>query len=168
MKKLGFMTLLLLSGAALAASPKDTLVIQESSDIPTLDPGIAYDTSSGSFIENIYEGLWTYKGASLTALATAIHVRLHVVLAEAIRRRERLLDARDEGGPREIIAECPTIDVPLARAGLDVDAADSLLAAADRMRDLRVEHVLLRLGFREGQRPGALRGVRVLGAWIDA
>ena len=68
MKKLGFMTLLLLSGAALAASPKDTLVIQESSDIPTLDPGIAYDTSSGSFIENIYEGLWTYKGASLTAL----------------------------------------------------------------------------------------------------
>lgn len=76
MKKLGFMTLLLLSGAALAATPKDTLVIQESADIPTLDPGVTYDTASGQFTENIYETLWTYKGSSLRTfdplLATAI------------------------------------------------------------------------------------------------
>ena len=76
MKKLGFMTLLLLSGAALAATPKDTLVIQESADIPTLDPGVTYDTASGQFTENIYETLWTYKGSSLRAfdplLATAV------------------------------------------------------------------------------------------------
>jgi peptide/nickel transport system substrate-binding protein len=76
MKKLGLMTLLLLSGAALAATPKDTLVIQESADIPTLDPGVTYDTASGQFTENIYETLWTYKGSSLRAfdplLATAV------------------------------------------------------------------------------------------------
>lgn len=69
MKKLGLITtLLLLGSAALAATPKDTLVIQESADIPTFDPAIAYDTASGEFIENIYEGLWTYKGASLREL----------------------------------------------------------------------------------------------------
>ena len=76
MKKLGLMTLLLLSGAALAATPKDTLVIQESADIPTLDPGVTYDTASGQFTENIYETLWTYKGSSLRAfdplLATSV------------------------------------------------------------------------------------------------
>ncbi len=76
MKKLGFITLLLLGGAAMAATPKDTLVIQESADIPTLDPGVTYDTASGQFTENIYETLWTYKGSSLRAfdplLATAV------------------------------------------------------------------------------------------------
>jgi len=70
------MTLLLLSGAALAATPKDTLVIQESADIPTIDPGVTYDTASGQFTENIYETLWTYKGSSLRAfdplLATSV------------------------------------------------------------------------------------------------
>ena len=77
MKKLGLITtLLLLGSAALAASPKDTLVIQEAADIPTLDPGVTYDTASGQFTENIYETLWTYKGSSLRAfdplLATAV------------------------------------------------------------------------------------------------
>lgn len=77
MKKLGLLTsLLLVGGVAFAATPKDTLVIQESADIPTLDPGVTYDTASGQFTENIYETLWTYKGASLREfeplLATAI------------------------------------------------------------------------------------------------
>ena len=77
MKKLGLITtLLLLGSAALAATPKDTLVIQESADIPTMDPGVTYDTASGQFTENIYETLWTYKGSSLRAfdplLATAV------------------------------------------------------------------------------------------------
>jgi peptide/nickel transport system substrate-binding protein len=77
MKKLGLVTTMLLLGSvALAASPKDTLVIQEAADIPTMDPGVTYDTASGQFTENIYETLWTYKGSSLRnlepMLATAI------------------------------------------------------------------------------------------------
>ncbi|WP_019007976.1 ABC transporter substrate-binding protein [Deinococcus aquatilis] len=45
-----------------------TLVIQESADIPTLDPGTSYDTGSGQVVENLYETLLTYKGNSLTEL----------------------------------------------------------------------------------------------------
>ena len=59
---------LLLCGSALAASPRDTLVIQSSSDIPTLDPGGTYDTASGAIVENLYETLLTYRGNSLTRL----------------------------------------------------------------------------------------------------
>lgn len=44
----------LLLGSALAASPRDTLVIQTSSDLPTLDPGGTYDTASGAVVENLY------------------------------------------------------------------------------------------------------------------
>ncbi|UFA49472.1 ABC transporter substrate-binding protein [Deinococcus radiophilus] len=47
---------------------KDTLVIQESADIPTLDPGTTYDTQSGLFVKNMYETLLTYSGTSLTEL----------------------------------------------------------------------------------------------------
>ena len=70
------LTALLLGSAALAATPKDTLVIQQASDTPTLDPTANYDTGSSNMIENIYETLWTYKGNSLRAftplLATAV------------------------------------------------------------------------------------------------
>ena len=45
-----------------------TLVVQESADIPTLDPGTTYDTSSGQVVENLYETLLTYQGNSLTEL----------------------------------------------------------------------------------------------------
>lgn len=45
-----------------------TLVIQESADIPTLDPGTTYDTASGQVVENLYETLVGYKGNSLTEL----------------------------------------------------------------------------------------------------
>ena len=78
MMKPAHLTLLtaLLLGSALAATPKDTLVIQQSNDTPTLDPTANYDTGSSNMIENIYETLWTYKGNSLRdftpVLATAI------------------------------------------------------------------------------------------------
>ncbi len=45
-----------------------TLVIQDSADIPTLDPGTTYDTASGKIVENLYETLVGYKGNSLTEL----------------------------------------------------------------------------------------------------
>lgn len=45
-----------------------TLVVQESADIPTLDPGTTYDTGSGQVVENLYETLLTYKGNSLSEL----------------------------------------------------------------------------------------------------
>ncbi|PTA67892.1 ABC transporter substrate-binding protein [Deinococcus arcticus] len=48
--------------------PQDTLVIQQSSDVPTLDPGTTYDTGSGQIVENLYETLLTYKGNSLDEL----------------------------------------------------------------------------------------------------
>ncbi|MFC6590753.1 ABC transporter substrate-binding protein [Deinococcus lacus] len=51
-----------------AGGKADTLVIQYASDVPTLDPGTSYDTSSGELIENMYETLVTYKGNSLTEL----------------------------------------------------------------------------------------------------
>ncbi|ABF44856.1 extracellular solute-binding protein, family 5 [Deinococcus geothermalis DSM 11300] len=47
---------------------KSTLVVQESSDIPTLDPGTSYDTGSSQIVENLYETLVTYKGNSLREL----------------------------------------------------------------------------------------------------
>ncbi|GAA4007280.1 ABC transporter substrate-binding protein [Deinococcus rubellus] len=75
-KHVTLLTALLLGSAALAATPKDTLVIQQASDTPTLDPTANYDTASSNMVENIYETLWTYKGNSLRAftplLATAV------------------------------------------------------------------------------------------------
>ena len=68
MKKIALLSTLLLAGAAFAAAPKDTLVVQQAADIPTLDPGATYDTASGSVVENIYETLVTYKGSSLRDL----------------------------------------------------------------------------------------------------
>ncbi|MHA0035293.1 ABC transporter substrate-binding protein [Deinococcus sp. PESE-13] len=68
MKKVALLSTLLIAGTALAASPKDTLVLQYSADVPTLDPGVSYDTASGEMIENMYETLLTYKGSSLKTL----------------------------------------------------------------------------------------------------
>ena len=57
------------SGApAITTDRTSTLVIQRGSDIPTLDPGTVYDTSSGELLENVYEPLVQYKGTSLTDL----------------------------------------------------------------------------------------------------
>ncbi|WP_339097016.1 ABC transporter substrate-binding protein [Deinococcus sp. VB142] len=68
MKKFALLSTLLLTGAALAAAPKDTLVLQYGSDVPTLDPGVSYDTASGEMIENMYETLVSYKGSSIKEL----------------------------------------------------------------------------------------------------
>ncbi|GGL10516.1 ABC transporter substrate-binding protein [Deinococcus radiotolerans] len=68
MKKVAALATLLTLTTALAAAPKDTLVYQSSSDIPTMDPGVTYDTASGAVVENIYETLLTYSGSSLTKL----------------------------------------------------------------------------------------------------
>lgn len=46
----------------------NTLVVQESADIPTLDPGTTYDTASGQVVENLYETLLGYQGNSIREL----------------------------------------------------------------------------------------------------
>jgi len=68
MKKFALLSSLLLVGSAFAAAPKDTLVVQQAADTPTLDPTATYDTASGQVVENIYETLLTYKGASIREL----------------------------------------------------------------------------------------------------
>ncbi len=68
MRKIGLISALLLASSAFAATPNDTLVIQEAGDYPTLDPVMSYDTGSGQFVENIYETLVTYKGNSVRDL----------------------------------------------------------------------------------------------------
>ncbi|GAA5533123.1 ABC transporter substrate-binding protein [Deinococcus aluminii] len=62
------LTLAACSGRNADNGAKSTLVVQESSDIPTLDPGTSYDTGSGQIVENLYETLVTYKGNSLSEL----------------------------------------------------------------------------------------------------
>lgn len=62
------LTCALLCSAAVAAAPRDTLVIQQAATVTTLDPTAAYDTFSLQVLENMYETLWTYKGASLTQM----------------------------------------------------------------------------------------------------
>jgi peptide/nickel transport system substrate-binding protein len=57
-----------MASVAFAATPNDTLVIQQSADTPTMDPVMTYDTASGSFVENIYETLVQYKGSSIREL----------------------------------------------------------------------------------------------------
>lgn len=56
---------MMLGHTAMAAVAKDTLVIQLSTDIPTIDPGTAYDPVAGSIVENLYETLVGYQGANL-------------------------------------------------------------------------------------------------------
>ncbi|MBZ9713238.1 ABC transporter substrate-binding protein [Deinococcus multiflagellatus] len=55
-------------GGTASTGKQDTLVVQQSSDVPTLDPGATYDTGSGQIVENLYETLLTYKGSSLDEL----------------------------------------------------------------------------------------------------
>ncbi|MCP2013793.1 peptide/nickel transport system substrate-binding protein [Deinococcus sp. HSC-46F16] len=56
------------TGSTSSGGSRDVLVVQESADIPTLDPGTSYDTGSGQVVENLYETLVTYQGNSLTEL----------------------------------------------------------------------------------------------------
>ena len=65
-----------LTSTALAATQKDTLVIQQAATITTLDPALAYDTFSLQMIENIYETLWTHRGGSLTQMTPLLAGKL--------------------------------------------------------------------------------------------
>jgi ABC-type transport system substrate-binding protein len=56
------------TGDTATTNTNAVLVVQESADIPTLDPGTTYDTGSGQVVENLYETLVTYDGNSLTEL----------------------------------------------------------------------------------------------------
>ncbi|MFC4426753.1 ABC transporter substrate-binding protein [Deinococcus navajonensis] len=56
------------TGGTGSSTNPTTLVVQQSSDVPTLDPGTTYDTGSGEVVENLYETLLTYEGNSLTEL----------------------------------------------------------------------------------------------------
>ena len=67
--------LCLLPSIAFATSPSDTLVVQQSSDISTLDPAQAYDAATFGVIENVYETLVTYQGGDLTVLHPLLATR---------------------------------------------------------------------------------------------
>lgn len=66
------------SGSTAPANTNSVLVVQESADIPTLDPGTTYDTGSGQVVENLYETLVTYQGNSLTELAPLLATEWNV------------------------------------------------------------------------------------------
>ncbi|WP_102127603.1 ABC transporter substrate-binding protein [Deinococcus planocerae] len=76
MKKFALLSTLLLVGSAFAAAPRDTLVVQQAADIPTLDPGVTYDTASGAIVENMYETLLTYRGNSVRDLEPLLATRV--------------------------------------------------------------------------------------------
>ena len=57
---------LMLGAAALAQSGEDTYVWQTIAGGPvSLDPVRAYDSASGTILENVYETLYTYDGAAI-------------------------------------------------------------------------------------------------------
>jgi len=65
-KLLLFVATLMLSVAALAQSGADTYVWQTIAGGPvSLDPIRAYDSASGTILENVYETLYTYDGAAI-------------------------------------------------------------------------------------------------------
>jgi peptide/nickel transport system substrate-binding protein len=69
MKKFNIMLSLMLFSVlslGLAQSAADTYVYMTFGEIDTLDPAEAYDTSSGTVLENIYETLYAYAGDSIT------------------------------------------------------------------------------------------------------
>src|SRR6266540_5518599 len=71
--------------------------------------------------------------AGLTGEPAADHTRLHVERPERVGRGERLLNVRHERRPREIVAQRPPVDAPLARPRRQIHARDAELAASDRV-----------------------------------
>src|SRR5687768_8799699 len=65
--------------------------------------------------------------ARLTAHAAAIDARPHVEAPERVSGGKWLLDRRDQRRPREVITERAPVDVPFARARLQIHPADALL-----------------------------------------
>src|SRR5690348_2661389 len=84
----------------------------------------------------------------LSTEAAPVEVGLHIILAERVRRAERLLNGRNERRAREIIAQRTPVHIPLAGARPDVQTAHGLLTPANRVRDGRVGHYLDSLDLR--------------------
>src|SRR5260221_1649249 len=93
----------------------------------------------------------------LARLATAGHVRLDVEAAEHVGRRKRLLNGGHQRRAREVVSQRAAGDVPLARTGLQVDAAHRFLAASDRVRD----------SFGHGYFASLFLRVSVFGTWAE-
>ena len=72
MKKLLVLILALGFSASLAQSGLDTYVYQTFGGVDTLDPEGAYDTASGTALENLYETLYAYSGESITEFEPAL------------------------------------------------------------------------------------------------
>ena len=70
MRKIILTTLALLLGLAMAQAPSDTLVISTLPGGPvTLDPVRAYDSASGTIIQNVYETLYYYDEPAIDEFA---------------------------------------------------------------------------------------------------
>jgi peptide/nickel transport system substrate-binding protein len=63
---------LALAGAALAQAPADTYVYQTFGEPVSLDPIRAYDTGSGTILENVYETLFAYDGEAIDEFVPAM------------------------------------------------------------------------------------------------
>ena len=71
-KALSLLALLGLLSTGAAQAPADTYVVSAFGEAVTLDPARAYDTASGSLLENVYETLYTYDGASIDEFVPAL------------------------------------------------------------------------------------------------
>ncbi|MEM7739109.1 MAG: ABC transporter substrate-binding protein, partial [Deinococcota bacterium] len=78
---MGSVALLLSTGAAQSAD--DTYVYMSFGEIDTLDPAEAYDTSSGTVLENVYETLYAYDGDSITDYVPSLAVD-HSISADGL------------------------------------------------------------------------------------
>ena len=65
-------SLALVASFAFAQSPADTYVYMTFGGVDTLDPEGAYDTASGTILENVYETLYSYDGDSITEYVPAL------------------------------------------------------------------------------------------------
>src|ERR1043166_8166385 len=69
----------------------------------------------------------------LARLPAPVHVRPHVEGAQGVGGRERLLDVLHQRGAREVVAQGPAVDLPLAGARGEVHPGDAGLPPADRV-----------------------------------
>src|SRR4051794_13511807 len=73
------------------------------------------------------------KRARLAGLTAAVHVGLHIERAERVGGRERLLNVLHQGGTGEIVPQRPAVDVPLSRAGREVNPCHAGLPTTHRL-----------------------------------
>ena len=134
----------LVAGPALAATPKDTVVMAKAiDDIISLDPAESFEFSGSEAVGNVYERLIAYDLKDVS--------KLKGELAESwsVGRRRQDLHVQDEEGHQ----------VPLRQSG---DGARRGLLAPARRRPQQVagvhpDPVRLHQGEREGEDPGDRR-----------